>query len=352
MSGIFAIVPAYVPSHVMLDVVHGLSELDIIEGIIVVNDGKHQNTQETVSIFKEAATISKVTVLSHAINCGKGEAIKTAFNYLLCEYPGIIGAVTVDADGQHLPKDVKKVAQAFLESPDDYVLGVRDFHNADHPIPLRSRFGNIITEQVFKFFTRIHLSDTQTGLRCYPRQFMLKCLEITSSRYEFELEALIVFSKTGHHIIQIPIETVYEENNPSSHFNPLIDSFKIYFVFVRFAGASFFCSIIDYLVFSLLLLLGSGILYSLIFARIISVSVNFVLAKKAVFHAGGNAFGQCLKFFILALFLITSSYYLISFLSEHDIMSPFISKILVESTLFLASFVIQNVLIFKTNDNA
>jgi len=142
-----------------------------------------------------------------------------------------------------------------LEHPEDYVLGVRDFSTLEVKIPWRSRFGNNLTEKVFKFFTGTPLKDTQTGLRVYPKDFMREALSIKPDRYEFELEALLRYYRCGMGTIrQVPITTVYEENNPSSHFNPIKDSIRIYAVFFKFIGASVISSVIDFIIFSVMIL--------------------------------------------------------------------------------------------------
>ncbi|MBR6463159.1 glycosyltransferase family 2 protein [bacterium] len=356
MPDLYAIIPAYEPLPSLPALVRDVLAIKLLKGVIVVDDGSvKEGTAET---FAEIEKIEGCCLLRHPKNKGKGASMKTAFRYLL-EKQGedIIGAVTVDADGQHLPVDIGKVLASFLEHQEDYVLGVRDFSTLEVKIPWRSRFGNNLTEKVFKLFTGTPLKDTQTGLRVYPRGFMKEALNIKPDRYEFELEALLRFYRCGMGVIrQVPITTVYEENNPSSHFNPIKDSIRIYAIFFKFIGASVISSIIDFMIFSAMILclgqdriiLGhTSILISLLTARIISCSVNFILDKEAVFGSKGHWVRQSLLFFLLAIFLFAASYFGIRGLQRFGV-HPILAKILVEGTLFFLSFAFQNSVIFRS----
>ena len=104
-----------------------------------------------------------IIVLKHHINYGKGRALKTALNYILNEYKNIKAIITADSDGQHSPEDIEKVANVTKKHPEAYVLGSRNFKQDN--VPFKSRYGNIITRNVFKIFVGLNITDTQTGLR-------------------------------------------------------------------------------------------------------------------------------------------------------------------------------------------
>src|SRR5215471_10228108 len=97
------IIPAYKPSAGLIEVVEALAG-KALPAIIVVDDGSGPEFRE---IFERVAQTPKVRLLRHAVNLGKGAALKTAFNYALCEYPDLLGVVTADADGQHHPDDIE-----------------------------------------------------------------------------------------------------------------------------------------------------------------------------------------------------------------------------------------------------
>ncbi len=336
------VIPAYKPERKLTAVVDEALRIGSLSHLVVVDDASGEAFRE---VFDELAARPGVTVLRHAVNQGTGGATKTAFNHILLTRPETAGVVTFDADGQHLPSDVRKVADAFRQAPGKLAIGVRDFHDAGIRIPLRSKLGNRITELIFAAFTGIRLKDTQTGLRCYNREMVKACLTIPRNRYEFQLEALLLCARE-HDIVQVPIETIYEDGNRCSHFNPLLDSIRIYLVFFRFIGAVLICAVADYLIFALLMLLECSIFTSLLSARVFSVALNFFLSRNKVFRSKGNIAAQAVKFTALAVFLFCASWFSITLLKEHLGWPPLLSKLLVETTLFFCSFLVQNLLIF------
>ncbi len=332
------LIPAYQPDAALLSVAEGLLGQGF-EHIVIVNDGSGAAYDH---IFGKLARTTGCRVIHHAVNLGKGRALKTGFNYCYLNFPDAIGFVTVDADGQHLPEDVMKVARTFLVNPQRMVIGSRVFAEGT---PLRSRFGNILTRYVFRLLVGKKLSDTQSGLRCIPGAMLPDLIRLDGEKYEYEMNMLIS-TKTGNiDIVEQPITTVYIENNKSSHFNPLIDSMKIYFVLLRFSFSSVLASAIDFVVFSLVYLLGRDILTSLILARLVSGGVNFAMNRSLVFRSSQATMFPLIKYFILFVVLAGLSYVSIRSLAGIG-MNVILAKILSESILFVASFAIQRDFVF------
>src|SRR5579872_765680 len=117
------LIPAYQPSAELAPLVRQLVSLGV-ERIVLVNDG---SSVECESIFDEARKLSQVKVLRHAVNLGKGSALKTGINFILCEYPEAETVVTADADGQHAPADILRVMEEAGKSPGKLVMGARRF---------------------------------------------------------------------------------------------------------------------------------------------------------------------------------------------------------------------------------
>ncbi|MGB9712212.1 MAG: glycosyltransferase [Dissulfurimicrobium hydrothermale] len=338
------VIPAYQPPGNLIGIVAELLH-EPYPLIVIVNDG---SSIDRSWIFDAVSRMERVVVLSHAVNLGKGQALKTAFNYVLLNAPSTIGVVTVDADGQHLPKDVLRVAEALAETPESLCLGTREFEGG---VPLRSRIGNAVTRQVFRFFVGQPLADTQTGLRGIPARFLKKLLRVQATGYEFELEMLILASRTGMNIREISIRTIYEKHNPTSHFNPILDSMKIYFVFIRFVSASLASFFIDTTVFSISLFLTGQIFLSMVVGRVVSGTFNFLSVKVMVFQSRGNILLETVKYISLVVALMLISYGLIKSLVVFGGINPYAAKILAETTLFFASFSIQRSFIFQSDMN-
>ena len=103
---------------------------------VVVDDGSSAAAQP---YFAEAERLG-ATVLRHPANRGKGAALKTAFAHCLAVWPDLLGCVTADADGQHTPADILRLATALRGRPGILWLGCRDF--ATPGVPAKSRLGN------------------------------------------------------------------------------------------------------------------------------------------------------------------------------------------------------------------
>ncbi len=241
MNSLAILVPAYDPTDYLVDLVENLNQNFII---IVVNDGSHNDT-----IFKIIEKKNNVHIRHHAQNQGKGNALKTGLKYIYENIP-CKGVITVDADGQHQIEDVLKISRALEQNPNAIILGSRSFEK--DKMTLRSYIGNTLTQKLFQKIFKSKISDTQTGLRGYPFSKIKEILKIPYSGYEFEFSILTSSALKKDLMINIPIKTIYIDNNSSSHFKPFIDSVKIYFVLFRYLFIGGICFLVDNFLFFIL----------------------------------------------------------------------------------------------------
>jgi putative flippase GtrA len=251
--------------------------------------------------------------------------------------------VTADADGQHDPDDIVRVCQRFVESPGALVLGARGFAG---DVPLRSRFGNSLTRRVMRAVLGQKLSDTQTGLRAIPRSMLPRLMKIPATGYEFELEMLIVAKHQSVPVIEQPVRTIYEPGNPASHFQPLRDSMRIYFVLLRFSMISLVTAVIDNLTFYLVFHATGAIAGAQIAGRTAAVLFNYRSVRRAVFFSDQPHRVVLPRYLALVAANALVSYAGIRLLSTFTPLGVFPSKILTESMLFIANFTIQRDFIF------
>jgi len=342
-SRICLIIPAYKPEKILLQLVQELQSLEhwkaVCKRIVVVDDGSGEEYQE---FFTSLSKFENVTVLRHGVNLGKGQALKTAFNAVLVEPHGVCGVVTADADGQHSSADILQIAEEILAHP-GVVLGVRNF---GREIPFRSKIGNRFTRLLFRFVTGAKVSDTQTGLRGIALDLLPKLMRLKSTGYDFETDALVRLVHQGIKIQEIPIETIYIDENRSSHFNVVRDSMAISYVLIRYGFSSISTSVLDFLAFGLMFMLKSDLLVSMVIGRTVAVGFNFFVAKKLVFRRSEHGFLQAAKFLGLVIFMLFITVQLIEVLVSWTKMSPILAKIIVESVLFFVNFSVQRTLIF------
>lgn len=336
------LIPAYQPNEKLIQLISSLRERRPNQRIIVVDDGSDADRSP---IFTKICDFN-IELLKHAKNRGKGQALKTGFkHWLTSNASSAQGIVTADADGQHLPEDILHISDIFMKNPRVLYLGVRQFNKTS--IPWRSRFGNKLTKFVLRLFTKVPLQDTQTGLRAIPPKLIKEVLlNSKTSGYDFELEMLLTAEENKILIEQIPISTVYLDNNSASHFNPLIDSIKIYFVFIRFAAISLLSAAVDFTLFSFMYWAKKNIFLAVLVGRVLSATFNFQLNHHLAFKSKHKLLPAAIKYATLASFLGLIAYSLIKFIHSFGI-NVYSSKIIAEIALFILSFTVQRFFIFN-----
>ena len=341
------IIPCLNPDQKLLRLLQQLDEQGYTN-VILINDG---SAEEFETYFDAARDRFGYAVLRHHVNQGKGRALKTGFNYFLGHYADARGVVCVDADGQHRIADITACAEALLDNPDKLIIGCRDFKSEN--VPFRSRFGNIVTRNVFSALCGVKVTDTQTGLRAIPTGLLPFFMKTKGERFEYEMNMLIDCKQENIAITEVPIETVYLENNSSSHFNPFLDSMRIYSVFLKFIFSSLSSFVIDILLFTVCTTLLKDvlpvgyILAATVIARAVSSIVNYLINRNIFRYNAKNRYAL-VKYYTLVILQmlisalsVTALYRILSLLNESVI------KIIVDTILFLLSFKIQQNWVFK-----
>lgn len=218
----YALIPAYKPDRKLINIAQELVRYGF--NVVIVDDG---SGKEYADIFCEVLPCADV--LRHKVNRGKGAALKTGLEFIaenagMGQTDGYV-VVTLDADGQHSIPDAVRVTEAAEENRDALILGTRGF---DTQVPVKSRLGNDITRGVFSFVTGVKIHDTQTGLRAFSDKQVELMRSIEGERYEYEINVLLEYAKRNIKISEVPIKTIYLEDNKSSHFHAVRDSFLIY----------------------------------------------------------------------------------------------------------------------------
>ncbi|WP_174232103.1 bifunctional glycosyltransferase family 2/GtrA family protein [Actinomyces culturomici] len=330
------LIPAYQPDTRLAGLVLDLHRADPSIETIVVDDGSGPNYR----VYFDAARAAGADVVSYETNRGKGHALKTGLRRALAAHPGKV-VVTADADGQHAVSDVLAVGRR-CEDTGDIVLGVREFVGE---VPLRSRFGNSLTAVLFRAATGVKVTDTQTGLRAFPAADLAWLAEVEGDRYEYELSVLLQAAESGLPLVQVPIATIYEDGNATSHFRPLQDSARIYAPLLKFSAASLAGFVVDYVsVLSLHALLG-GLLVPVVGARVISASVNYALNRRVFKARRGTVARTAARYAALAVALVAASYAGLWALTGLSV-PLWLAKPVVDVALYLASYRIQKKYVF------
>lgn len=215
-----AVIPAYNPGDALPPVLEGVKRFIRPDRIVVVDDGSADGT----ALVAESTGVSLVR---HESNRGKGEALKSGFEYLLTKRE-IEAIFTIDADGQHDPAEIPAFVEAFRAGRGELLVGNRMSERAG--MPLIRVLTNIVTSAVVSALARCRIEDSQSGYRLISTEVIRK-IDLVTSRYETESEILIKSSRIGAKISSVPIRTIY--GSEESTINPFRDTVRFFVLVFR-----------------------------------------------------------------------------------------------------------------------
>jgi glycosyltransferase involved in cell wall biosynthesis len=220
LSERFAVlIPALNAEKTLAAVVRGCKQQ--LPDVIVVDDG---STDRTAAVAGDEGAVA----LRHAVNCGKGRALKTGFAWAL-EH-GFDGVIVVDADGQHLPTEIPKLLRCRVETGADLVIGGRS-HLFDQMLP-RRRLANRFSTWAIGKLSKTGVSDSQCGFRIYSAR-LLRSFELRTDGFDAESEIVVRAGLAGMKVATTPIEMGFVDGISTSHFQPLKDTLRIAWTVVR-----------------------------------------------------------------------------------------------------------------------
>lgn len=308
--------------------------------VVSVDDGSGEDCRP---FFVKAQTMG-VYVLTHERNRGKGAALRTGFQYIAEHFPEADGVITADCDGQHMVKDILRVARFMKRYPNRMVLGGR--FSEKRNIPLRSAFGNYFTRMIYRIATGLSIRDTQTGLRGIPMKYLPKLLAVPGDRYEYEMNVLLKLKEWELKFLEIPIATIYIDDNRASHYNPLRDSWRILKQILKFCASSIFCFFIDYVLFLFFdRIFEGGSSTAYICARVLSGGMNYFFNSRFVFKKATST--TLLKYIVVALAIAGLGSGGTGLFKEWFHMPSVLCKFFVDMPLFVASYVAQREFVFR-----
>jgi glycosyltransferase involved in cell wall biosynthesis len=201
------LIPAYNAAATVADVVRGVKEVSPHLTVIVVDDGSTDGTAG-------AAEAAGASVIKHGTNMGKGEALRTGFSeFLKGDHKAVI---TLDADGQHSPREIPGLVRCWLEEQADIVIGTR--RRDAQKMPLLRICTNTLSSWLVSLSAGTYIRDSQSGYRLLTRD-VIEGVSTSSRGYGAESEILIKAAAGGYKIGSAPISTIYEDEK--SYIHPL-----------------------------------------------------------------------------------------------------------------------------------
>lgn len=326
----FALIPAYMPGENLISLLKSLSEKGF--RIVTVDDGSGERFS---SVFEKARNYAEVLV--HPQNRGKGEALKTGLRFISTNYTGEdppknpekkpVFVVTADSDGQHRVEDILRVSEESRRCPDSLILGSR---RLDQNAPKKSVLGNAATRVLYRLSTGRAIYETQTGLRGFSEEMFDRFIALRGSRYEYEMDMML--RSSCEKIREVPIETVYINNNSESHFRPLEDTLTLYKEFLKFGVPSIVKAALDLSLFFIFAAVLKNVIFSNVIAWAAGTLAKFILQRHSTLHdvRGGK---KAARFLLSSLFMLALS---TGFLRLFCLWMPLVlSKLLAELLVFI-----------------
>jgi glycosyltransferase involved in cell wall biosynthesis len=198
------VIPAYNEEKMIGEVIRGCQRQNKDSQIVVIDDGSKDRTKK---IAQEAGAI----VLSHPINRGLGASLSTGLTaalLLLKDKEGII--VTLDADGQHDPREIPKLIEPILKGEAEVVIGSRFISSERKKIPflryLANWCGNFFTWLLFG----IKVTDSQSGFRAFSFQAAQK-IRLRTNTMEVSSEIIREIKLNNLKLKEVPITPIYTD---------------------------------------------------------------------------------------------------------------------------------------------
>lgn len=218
MKDTVILIPSYEPDDQLVPLVNSLLKLEY--KVIVINDGSSEKYDE---IFNQVKDLENVTYLKHKVNKGKGAALKHGFSYLTFDDLDCKYVITCDGDGQHAISDIVKVDEK-MHKVNEITFGVREFGPGT---PRHSKTGNNMSRFCRTLITKHYIQDDQCGLRGFPFKYLDGLISTPGGRYEYEMNIVCNLQMKRYPFYEVPIQTVYFNNNKGTHFHRGKDTFRI-----------------------------------------------------------------------------------------------------------------------------
>jgi len=193
-----SLIPAYNEEKTIYEVVRRVKKLKMLP--IVIDDC---SSDKTFELAKKAGAI----VLRHEKNRGKGEALRTGFEFL--KKMNVENVVLIDADMQYLPESSKDLLEVLEKKKADIVLGARNFKE----IPLKHRLGNFVWRNSFNLLFGTNFLDTNCGLMALKKSAIEKIKDSLQGGYIVENSILVQALKNNLKIEQAPVKVKYKKTS-------------------------------------------------------------------------------------------------------------------------------------------
>lgn len=204
------VIPVYNERKTIEELLARVQAVNIDKEILVVDDGSTDGTREFLQQFQQgsAGGTSKIRVLFHAQNRGKGAALRTGFEHARGKI-----VLVQDADLEYDPQDYPALLQPILSGVADVVYGSRFLGSPHRVLFFWHYVGNRMLTLLSNMFSNLNLTDVWTCYKVFRRE-VLDAITLREDRFGFEPEVTVKIAKGGWRVYEVPISyhgRTYEE---------------------------------------------------------------------------------------------------------------------------------------------
>jgi glycosyltransferase involved in cell wall biosynthesis len=232
------VMPAYNEAPIIGSILARLSDIQVVEEVLVVDDGSTDNTAAI------AATFPKVRVIRHPYNIGNGAAVKSGIRAANGEV-----IVLMDADGQHPPEEVPTLLQHIGEY--DMVVGAR---SSESDAQMYRNFGNRIFNTYASYIVGYRVPDLTSGFRALRAPIAKSFLYLLPNGFSYPTTLTISLFRAGYAVRYEPFRSPARVGK--SKIRPLRDGLRFLLTLTRLAV--FFVPLKIFLPLSILFLASGG----------------------------------------------------------------------------------------------
>ncbi len=225
VTDFLVLLPAFNEEKNLPSVIKQLGEYFSPNQLILADDGSKDESSRV-------ARRLRIRIIRNRKNIGKGYILRKSFEIIVEKFSNIKWVLTLDADGQHDPRDIPKFFNTIKTNPDvKIIVGKRDFKK----MPTLNWISNSLTSRWSNYWLNWNLHDLQCGFRCYSTD-ALRCIldyGLTKSKFDLETEILLVAWILNLKLLSTSIGTLYSDNNRKSRIRPGLDTIRWMFLVLQ-----------------------------------------------------------------------------------------------------------------------
>jgi glycosyltransferase involved in cell wall biosynthesis len=192
------VIPAFNEAATIAEVVKAVAGQPLVREIIIVDDASHDGTWEVLQRLAQETPAARL--FQHAVNQGKGAALRTGFAQVTAPL-----AIVQDADLEYDPADYVRLCKPLLTGKADVVIGSRFLGAGEHRVLYYwHSVGNRLLTTLSNMATDLNLSDMETGYKVFRRE-IIQSIVIEEDRFGFEPEIVAKVSRLNVRIYEVPI---------------------------------------------------------------------------------------------------------------------------------------------------